>query len=346
MDKFKYEFSFPLFTKLIHRIEESTLLIEKEYSILKKEEEKNKRLNAKLKEINKSLKNKLVEKEREIKDIYENIALKEKQVHRKEVFNLEKRIAGGFSHKLKNLYYPVLLFFDKVFRDDLLGKIDLLFIEILKILKKELNRKNFEEVLPLFERLNNNNLKMIEIFKFTEKILKKNISLIEDFLNYSNTSLRLSEVSIKNLILSVIRNNQDLLNTYRIKVKMELNSQGIVNGDFNQFYLVFQNLIINSINALKNFNRKNKEIRIKLYRNKNDTKTIVEISDNGPVIGKDVLDKVFKPFFTTHKKDGTGLGLPLCKRIIEEHKGTIVIMNNKNGGATVKISFPKRSRKE
>ena len=46
------------------------------------------------------------------------------------------------------------------------------------------------------------------------------------------------------------------------------------------------------------------------------------IADNGPGIPKDILDKIFQPFFTT-KVDGNGLGLPLAKRIVTGHKGVI-----------------------
>jgi signal transduction histidine kinase len=65
----------------------------------------------------------------------------------------------------------------------------------------------------------------------------------------------------------------------------------------------------------------------------------VEFSDNGPGIPQSILDQVFEPFFTT-KKAGTGLGLPLCKSIIENLGGTLSIRNRKPRGVTVLVTLP------
>jgi signal transduction histidine kinase len=65
----------------------------------------------------------------------------------------------------------------------------------------------------------------------------------------------------------------------------------------------------------------------------------VEISDTGRGIDVAVMDKLFKPFFTTKAK-GTGLGLPISKRLIEEHGGTIIMERNSRGGATFRIILP------
>ena len=54
------------------------------------------------------------------------------------------------------------------------------------------------------------------------------------------------------------------------------------------------------------------------------------------------MDKIFQPFVTTKGK-GTGLGLAVSKRIIEEHGGAITAMNNATGGATFRIVLPVRT---
>ena len=67
---------------------------------------------------------------------------------------------------------------------------------------------------------------------------------------------------------------------------------------------------------------------------------LVTISDDGPGIPQEFVPKVFTPFFTT-KKEGTGLGLCISKRIIDEHKdSTLQLTTEKNRGTTVKISLP------
>ena len=63
------------------------------------------------------------------------------------------------------------------------------------------------------------------------------------------------------------------------------------------------------------------------------------ISDNGPGIPKPQLDKIFTPFYTT-KDGGTGLGLPICQKIISDHGGLLNFLNRPEGGTSVKISLP------
>jgi signal transduction histidine kinase len=65
----------------------------------------------------------------------------------------------------------------------------------------------------------------------------------------------------------------------------------------------------------------------------------IEISDTGRGIDAALMGRLFQPFFTTKAK-GTGLGLPISKRLIEEHGGKISIEQNPQGGATFKIVLP------
>ncbi len=67
----------------------------------------------------------------------------------------------------------------------------------------------------------------------------------------------------------------------------------------------------------------------------------VSISDTGPGIPGDILDKIFDPFFTTKPVgDGTGLGLAICHKIVEEHNGVIVVESEAGKGATFLIRLP------
>ena len=62
----------------------------------------------------------------------------------------------------------------------------------------------------------------------------------------------------------------------------------------------------------------------------------IKITDDGAGINKEHLSKIFDPFFTT-KKGGTGLGLPICKKIIEDHGGSINIASSEEEGTTVTL---------
>ncbi|HNP95809.1 MAG TPA: ATP-binding protein [Cyclobacteriaceae bacterium] len=67
-----------------------------------------------------------------------------------------------------------------------------------------------------------------------------------------------------------------------------------------------------------------------------DNRVIIMLRDNGPGIEKDVLDKIFIPFFTT-KKSGTGIGLPLSKQIVQIHRGELSIQSEVNAGCVVRL---------
>ena len=66
---------------------------------------------------------------------------------------------------------------------------------------------------------------------------------------------------------------------------------------------------------------------------------VIEVTDEGPGISQEKLDKVFHPFYTS-KEEGTGLGLSIAARIIEEHRGTIEVVSANGEGTTFTITLP------
>jgi signal transduction histidine kinase len=71
-----------------------------------------------------------------------------------------------------------------------------------------------------------------------------------------------------------------------------------------------------------------------------DGKAVISIRDNGPGIPPSVARQVWEGFFTTKGNQGTGLGLHMCKRIIEAHGGSITFSNNVEGGCVFTLTFP------
>ncbi len=106
--------------------------------------------------------------------------------------------------------------------------------------------------------------------------------------------------------------------------------------DVNMMRQVLINLIQNAQDAMIN---NTKKPSIKINTNKYKNYLILSIEDNGPGFSADILKKAFEPYVTT-KSHGTGIGLAIVKKIIEEHEGTIVVENIKNGGANINIQLP------
>jgi two-component system NtrC family sensor kinase len=67
----------------------------------------------------------------------------------------------------------------------------------------------------------------------------------------------------------------------------------------------------------------------------------INVSDNGKGIPADVLPNIFRPFFTT-KGQGTGLGLPLARRMVEDHGGRIEVASSMGKGSTFTVHLPLR----
>jgi PAS domain S-box-containing protein len=122
----------------------------------------------------------------------------------------------------------------------------------------------------------------------------------------------------------------------------------------NQIQQVFVNVFMNAIHAMSNGGT----LRVRTFKQRvaqtardegsrssiqmfvGDTVVVTEIEDSGPGIPEENLAKIFDPFFTTKPTGvGTGLGLPVTKKIIELHGGTIDITNRKQGGVRVTIAL-------
>lgn len=79
--------------------------------------------------------------------------------------------------------------------------------------------------------------------------------------------------------------------------------------------------------------------RVRLFSRRNERQIEVEIRDDGPGIPREVLERMFEPYYTT-KPGGTGLGLAITRGIIEEHGGTIEVSSSPGQGCQVLITFP------
>jgi signal transduction histidine kinase len=106
-------------------------------------------------------------------------------------------------------------------------------------------------------------------------------------------------------------------------------------GDPQQLQQVFLNLLLNAADAVPDGGA----ITVRTVHDKEAKTVSVVLRDTGKGIPAELMEKIFQPFFTTKGK-GTGLGLAVSKRIVEEHGGGIAVSNNVSGGATFAITLP------
>lgn len=107
----------------------------------------------------------------------------------------------------------------------------------------------------------------------------------------------------------------------KVKIKRDLSKDFTLNGYADEIRQVFINIIFNAIDVLNHHEVDSPTIEISSWIDNNE-QIKINISNNGPAIPAELRKTIFEPFFTT-KKLGTGLGLFVCKEIIEKHKGEL-----------------------
>ncbi|ATP39150.1 PAS domain-containing sensor histidine kinase [Solibacillus sp. R5-41] len=108
-----------------------------------------------------------------------------------------------------------------------------------------------------------------------------------------------------------------------------------INGNENQIKQVFINLFKNSMEAIDGCGT----ISIVLCNDLDENIVYISIKDTGSGIPPHVLERIFEPFYTTKTK-GTGLGMMIINKILQDHNGTIKITSKQNVGTDILISFP------
>lgn len=108
-----------------------------------------------------------------------------------------------------------------------------------------------------------------------------------------------------------------------------------VHGDRDQLHQVFVNLLLNALDHTPAGGR------IEVASERRGGRVLTRVSDEGPGIPPESLERVFEPFFTTKKAGkGTGLGLAICRRIVESHGGVIAAGRAARGGAELVVELP------
>jgi two-component system, LuxR family, sensor kinase FixL len=149
-----------------------------------------------------------------------------------------------------------------------------------------------------------------------------------------------TEVDLNELIRSVERIAHSDANQHKVKVQLDL-SPGVspVKGDTVQLQQVMLNLMLNAFSAMSGAgNAGARRLNVRTYSN-DGSNVHVEVQDRGTGIAPDKLESIFEPF-TTSKPEGIGMGLSICRTIIERHGGKIWAANNPDRGATFSITLP------
>lgn len=234
-----------------------------------------------------------------------NIIVNQQLQRRVEILDTITKISSGIVHDFNN-YLMVIT-----------GNLSLLK----EILKDERYKQHIKSMLNATEMMSN---------------------IIEQFEALSPDLISKKEyVNIEAIIKSIL----DLvLNKSNINYEITNESSSLIYADPRQIYRVFQNLIVNAKQAMKDEGK----ISVKIEEIINEGQLLslskgkyilVTIEDTGPGIPEEYIDKIFDPFFTM-KKEGKGLGLSIVKNLVEKLNGRVEVESKVGKGTKFKIYLP------
>jgi signal transduction histidine kinase len=133
------------------------------------------------------------------------------------------------------------------------------------------------------------------------------------------------------------------LANHRVSLELDLTPDlPFVEGDRVQLQQVITNLVINAIQAMSRITERTRDLVIR--SGQSDGGVFLAVSDNGTGIDPENMNKMFSAFFTT-KSSGMGVGLSICRSIIDAHCGRIWASNNDGHGATFQFVLPVKEEK-
>jgi len=137
--------------------------------------------------------------------------------------------------------------------------------------------------------------------------------------------------------VNVVARGEATKNGILVEVQLE-EGLPLIEGDRIQLQQVVLNLIINAIEAMSGIGEAPRELLIRTARSGSDSVSVA-VQDSGPGLDPENADRAFEAFYTT-KPDGLGIGLSICRSIIEAHGGTLAVKANLPRGAIFEFTVP------
>ena len=244
----------------------------------------------------------------ELKRVEHGLALKNKELEKYIAYNLQlENFAYIASHDLKSPLQTIAN-----------------FSQFLK--KTAVDRLNTEELQAL---------------TFISKGTDDMLHLVNDLLDFSvlqKSKLMKEEIDVSEFVDYVLQLNQSLITEKKAEVIVDIKTP-IISGDRSKLLQLLQNLITNSVK----FNRKEMVPKVEISSFVEKDNWVFNVKDNGIGIEPTYFNKIFLLFKRLHRKEdyeGTGIGLSMCKKIVEMHGGKIWVNSTLGKGSTFSFSLP------
>lgn len=177
-------------------------------------------------------------------------------------------------------------------------------------------------------------------------IIEQNVRLCRELLGMwqsygSEDALPRKPISICEIVNKVVKSAESVASENRVEIAADVPRDGCtLIGDEVQIHRAVQNVVINAIQAAAETKGK-----VEVSCAAKDFYVDVRVRDTGPGIPQEQIPKIFDPYFTTKQnKSGTGLGLYITKKVVEDHSGSIKVDSAPGQGTTFTIRLPLQNR--
>ena len=245
----------------------------------------------------------------ELIDLFKNRSLKEQEIYEQDKKAQMAEMIGDISHQWRQPLASIAISADSIKLNHELGILD------------------DQEMIDSLDRIEKST-------QFLSKTLDNFKRFIEDEGKYQNINLQDSIENALNMIAMVFdEGNIDLKKNINYDDELMVN---VIPLDLAQ---VIMNILNNANDILGEKNIENKWIEVSVFKKSNNA--IITIEDNGGGIDKNIISKVFNPYFTTkHQSAGTGLGLHIANKIIADNFNGKLSVENSISGAKFTITLP------
>lgn len=199
--------------------------------------------------------------------------------------------------------------------------------------------KNPMATMRLYTQLLKSKVGNEEAAKMTDEIVRqidRFVKMTQEILDFSRGTAvtNFEATNVEQFINDVIAFFEKDFAKRNISITKKISFDGIFNLDHDKMMRVIYNLAGNAADAMK----EGGNFTISVF--KENSSLIMEFIDTGVGMTEEVKSKIFEPFFTYGKKHGTGLGMAIVKKIVDDHHGTVEIDSEVGKGTTLKIKLP------
>ncbi len=164
---------------------------------------------------------------------------------------------------------------------------------------------------------------------------------ISHLLRYArDEELRPKEIVFAEIVHSGLETLRERIDRSGVALRVDVDEAGTLVGDPEKLRRVVINLVGNALDAMTNAQVRRPAMEIQAGENLAGTEVWLRVRDNGPGIEPDRIEQIWAPFHTS-KSNGTGLGLPITRKVVETHGGSIEVEAPPDGGTEFRVVLPK-----